>query len=234
MCICNVCLCSNFFITDKIMTTMFIFTHFGLNICHPFLYFATLKGFVFIIGKLVWLWCSNSFKIEKPTWQRIMTPPPPPLGLWLCPPNAICPPLPPEACARHWMRMCLTYCFWTRGPKIMEGFTELMIITLMCPNHIDKIVSILLTWVRSTCTDWPDIRLKRQRGSWRRWTSRRVRSRRADCGEAGRYRAWREGRRSHGPLTDPAAAYCLYQAEREREREWKWSNKAHYLFFWMH
>ncbi len=35
------------------MTTVFIFTHFGLNICHPFLYFATLKGFVFIIGTLV-------------------------------------------------------------------------------------------------------------------------------------------------------------------------------------
>ncbi len=51
---------------------IFIFTHFGLNICILFLYFATLKCFVFIIGKLVWLWCSNSFKIEKPTWQRIM------------------------------------------------------------------------------------------------------------------------------------------------------------------
>ncbi len=53
------------------MTTIFIFTHFGLNICHPFLYVATLKGFVFIIGKLV---CDaqTACKIEKPTWQIII------------------------------------------------------------------------------------------------------------------------------------------------------------------
>ncbi len=37
---------------DKIMTTIFIFTDFGLNICHPFLYIATLKGFVFIKGQI--------------------------------------------------------------------------------------------------------------------------------------------------------------------------------------
>ncbi len=35
-----------------------------------FLYFVTLKGFVFIIGKLFWLHCSD--KIVKPTWQRIV------------------------------------------------------------------------------------------------------------------------------------------------------------------
>ncbi len=28
----------------KIMTRICIFTHFGLNITHPFLYFVTLKG----------------------------------------------------------------------------------------------------------------------------------------------------------------------------------------------
>ncbi len=38
------------------MTKIFIFTHFGLNIRHSFLYFVTLKGFVFIIGKFA---CKN-------------------------------------------------------------------------------------------------------------------------------------------------------------------------------
>ncbi len=52
------------------MTTIFIFAHFGLIIHHSFLYFVTLKGFVCIIGKLVWLYCSD--KIVKPTWQRIV------------------------------------------------------------------------------------------------------------------------------------------------------------------
>ncbi len=37
---------------DKIMTKIFIFPYFGLNIHHTFLYFVTLKGFVFVIGKL--------------------------------------------------------------------------------------------------------------------------------------------------------------------------------------
>ncbi len=36
----------------KIMTKIFTF---GLNIPHTFLYFVTLKGFHFIIGKLFWL-----------------------------------------------------------------------------------------------------------------------------------------------------------------------------------
>ncbi len=40
MCICNVYLCSFFNNKDKIMT-IFIFTHFGLNIRHHFLYFVT-------------------------------------------------------------------------------------------------------------------------------------------------------------------------------------------------
>ncbi len=52
------------------MTKIFIFTHFGLNIHHSFLYSVTLKGFVFIIGKLVWPYCSD--KIVKLTWQRIV------------------------------------------------------------------------------------------------------------------------------------------------------------------
>ncbi len=43
--ICNVYLCSIFFINkDKIMTKIFIFTHFGQNINYPFLDFVTLKG----------------------------------------------------------------------------------------------------------------------------------------------------------------------------------------------
>ncbi len=45
----------------KIMT-IFIFTHFGLNICHTFLYFVTLKCFVFMIEKLVWLKLSVMLK----------------------------------------------------------------------------------------------------------------------------------------------------------------------------
>ncbi len=49
----------------KIMTKMFIFTHFGLNIHHYFIFFVTLKGFVFIIGILVRLHCSD--KIVKQT-----------------------------------------------------------------------------------------------------------------------------------------------------------------------
>ncbi len=35
-----------------------------------FLIFVTLKGCIFVIGKLVWLHCSDT--IVKPTWQRIM------------------------------------------------------------------------------------------------------------------------------------------------------------------
>ncbi len=54
---------------DKI-TKIFIFAHFGLNIHHSFLYFVSLKGFVFIIGKLFCLLCSD--KRVKPTWQRIV------------------------------------------------------------------------------------------------------------------------------------------------------------------
>ncbi len=39
---------------DKIMTKICIFfAHFGLNIRHSFLYFVTLKGFVFIIGSIL-------------------------------------------------------------------------------------------------------------------------------------------------------------------------------------
>ncbi len=47
------------------MTKIFIFTHFGLNIRHTFLYFVTLKGFVFIIRKLVCLLCSNNLQNRK-------------------------------------------------------------------------------------------------------------------------------------------------------------------------
>ncbi len=50
---------------DKIMTKIFIFPHFGLNIHHTFLYFVILKGFVFVIGKLFWLHSSD--KIVKST-----------------------------------------------------------------------------------------------------------------------------------------------------------------------
>ncbi len=71
------------------MTTIFIFSHFGLNICHPFLYFATLKGFVFIIGKLVWLWCSNSLQNRKNNMTKNHDPLP------------HFTPAPPEARARH-------------------------------------------------------------------------------------------------------------------------------------
>ncbi len=42
---------------DKIITKIFIFAHFGVNINHSFIYFVILKGFVFIIGKLFWLHC---------------------------------------------------------------------------------------------------------------------------------------------------------------------------------
>ncbi len=49
---------------DK-MANIFIFPHFALNIHHTFLYCVTLKGFVFIIGKLFWLHCSD--KIVKST-----------------------------------------------------------------------------------------------------------------------------------------------------------------------
>ncbi len=37
------------------MTKIFIFTHFGLNIHHSFKNIVTLKGFVFMIGELVYL-----------------------------------------------------------------------------------------------------------------------------------------------------------------------------------
>ncbi len=44
VCICNVCLCSHFLITTIKQRQGFLsFTHFGLNIHHPFLYFLTLK-----------------------------------------------------------------------------------------------------------------------------------------------------------------------------------------------
>ncbi len=42
---------------DKIK--IFIFPHFGLNIHHTFLYFVTLKGFVFVIGK----------ELDKESWN---------------------------------------------------------------------------------------------------------------------------------------------------------------------
>ncbi len=47
-----------------------IFAHVGLNIHHYFWYVVTSSGFVFIIGKWVWLHCSD--KIVKQTWQRIV------------------------------------------------------------------------------------------------------------------------------------------------------------------
>ncbi len=50
---------------DKTMTKICIFPYFGLNIHHTFLYFVTLKVFVFVIGKLFWLHCSD--KIVKST-----------------------------------------------------------------------------------------------------------------------------------------------------------------------
>ncbi len=45
---------------DNIMTQIFIFPHFGLNIHHHFLYFVTLKRFIFVIGTLFWLHCSDT------------------------------------------------------------------------------------------------------------------------------------------------------------------------------
>ncbi len=45
---------------DKIMTKICIFRHFGLNIHNTFLYFVTLKGFVFVTVKLFWLLCSDT------------------------------------------------------------------------------------------------------------------------------------------------------------------------------
>ncbi len=45
------------------MTTFFSFTHFGLNIRHTFEYCVNLKGF--IIGKLVWLYCSDNLQNNK-------------------------------------------------------------------------------------------------------------------------------------------------------------------------
>ncbi len=44
VCICNVCLCSHFLITTIKQRQGFLsFTHFGLNIHHPFYIFFTLK-----------------------------------------------------------------------------------------------------------------------------------------------------------------------------------------------
>ncbi len=48
------------------IVSIFIFVHFGLNICHFFffsLFFLNLKGF--IIGKLVWLYCSDDLQNSK-------------------------------------------------------------------------------------------------------------------------------------------------------------------------
>ncbi len=50
------------------MTKILIFAHFGLNTRHSFLYFVTLKGFAFIIAKLVWMYCSD--KIVKPNMAK--------------------------------------------------------------------------------------------------------------------------------------------------------------------
>ncbi len=54
------------------MTKIFIFPHFGLNIHNTFLYFLTLKGFVFIIGKLFWLHCSDTIvkSHDKESWKK--------------------------------------------------------------------------------------------------------------------------------------------------------------------
>ncbi len=54
---------------DKIMTKIFIFAHIGLNIHQSFLYFVTSKGFVFIIGKLFWLHCSDNSLIQHKLYK---------------------------------------------------------------------------------------------------------------------------------------------------------------------
>ncbi len=54
-----------FYNKDKIMTKIFTFTHFGLNIRHSFLYFVTLKCFIFIIEKLVWLRQNSKTNMTK-------------------------------------------------------------------------------------------------------------------------------------------------------------------------
>ncbi len=53
------------------MTTAFIFTPVGLISAILFLYFVTLSGFVFIIGKLDCT-AQTTGKIAKQTWQRIV------------------------------------------------------------------------------------------------------------------------------------------------------------------
>ncbi len=90
------------------MTKIFIFTHFDLNICHTFLYFVILKGFVFIIGKLVWLYRSNNFHNSKTNMtknrDKIVNRDTPIRGGTIRPPGPrLCPfaPAPPEACACH-------------------------------------------------------------------------------------------------------------------------------------
>ncbi len=53
--------------------TVFIFARFGLNIHHSFLYFVILKGFVFIIGKLFWLRCSDKIVKTNMTKNRAIS-----------------------------------------------------------------------------------------------------------------------------------------------------------------
>lgn len=74
-----------------------------------------------------------------------------------------------------------------------------------------------LTWVQSTCRDWPGIRWRRRRGSWRWCTRSRGQTARGGGDEASRCTAWRGGwRRPAGPPWQEATC-CLYPAgERER------------------
>ncbi len=141
---------------DKIMTTIFIFTHFGLNICHTFLYFVTLKGFVFIKGKLVWLWCSNSLQNRKTKDKES----------WLCPRNAISPlPLRRPVHATDWESQeytgkagTITFdasrSIWVRIRLLVNFFSLFLFKFQIIPEkHLFFIKHI---WVKICCTSSDD------------------------------------------------------------------------------
>lgn len=73
-------------------------------------------------------------------------------------------------------------------------------------------VGAFLTWVRSTCRDWPGTRWRRRRRSWRWCTRRHVQTARGGSNEAARCTAWRGGWRRSADPPGQEARCCPYQA----------------------
>lgn len=82
------------------------------------------------------------------------------------------------------------------------------VFTVYCVN----VCVCVLTWVQSTCRDWPGTRWRRRRRSWRWYTRRHVQTARGGSNEAARCTAWRGGWRWSADPPGQEASCCPYQA----------------------